>query len=173
MIGLANFQIGLNCMTQRRFRIPGSSDENILSFRRNSRADRGAAALDLINQAADAFRDMEQHARETESRAQSLCNSAIEKLRSAERRAEAAEAAHRTLMIDAEDKLRQASRALDEARSRLLTREDQLTAMEFRAQAAEVEAREAKQALALVEEAIRKRLLSTNPKADTRLTAVA
>jgi len=115
---------------------------------------------------------MEQHARETEARAQSLCNSAIEKVRRAEMRAEAAECAHRTLMIDAEDKLRHAASALEEARSRLEAKEDQLTATEFRAQAAEAEAREAKQALALVEEAIRRRLLCTSPKAVAGLTAV-
>jgi hypothetical protein len=39
--------------------------------------------------------------------------------------------------------------------------------------AAEVEARQAKEELALVEEAIRKRLLCANPDADDRLTAVA
>jgi hypothetical protein len=160
-------------MTQRRFRASVSNDENVLSFRRPSGADRGAAALELVQQAADVFRGMEQHARKTEARAQSLCNSAIEKVRRAEMRAEAAEHAHRTLMIDAEDKLRHACNALEEARSRLVGKEDQLTAMEFRAQAAEAEAREAKQALALVEEAIRRRLLCTSPKADTGLTAVA
>jgi len=37
--------------------------------------------------------------------------------------------------------------------------------VEFRAQAAEAEAREAKQALALVEEAIRTRLLCASPEA--------
>jgi hypothetical protein len=37
----------------------------------------------------------------------------------------------------------------------------------------EAEARQANEALALVEEAIRKRLLCTNPDADGRLTAVA
>jgi hypothetical protein len=37
--------------------------------------------------------------------------------------------------------------------------------VEFRAQAAEAEAREAKQALALVEEAIRRRLLCASSKA--------
>jgi hypothetical protein len=38
---------------------------------------------------------------------------------------------------------------------------------------AEAEARKAKEALALVEEAIRKRLLRANPDADSRLTAMA
>jgi hypothetical protein len=51
--------------------------------------------------------------------------------------------------------------------------EEKLTAVEFRAQAAEAEAREAKQALALVEEAIHRRLLCPRPDAVGRLTAVA
>jgi hypothetical protein len=48
-----------------------------------------------------------------------------------------------------------------------------LTAVELRAEVAEAEARQAKEVLALVEEAIRKRLLCSNPDADGRLTAVA
>ena len=121
--------------------------------------DRAAAAIDLVYQAADVFRGMEEQSRETEARAKTLCNSAIEKVRRAETRAEAAEDAHRTVLFNAEEKLRDASRALEQATSRLEAKEDQLTAMEFRAQAAEAEAREAKQVLALVEEAIRRQLL--------------
>jgi len=45
--------------------------------------------------------------------------------------------------------------------------------VEFRAQAAELEAREAKQALTLVEEAIRRRLLCASPEAASPLNAVA
>jgi hypothetical protein len=157
-------------MAQRR---AVSNGENVLSFLRPPVADRGATALDLVYQAADVFRGMEEHARATEARAQSLCNSAIDRVRRAEMRAEAAEQAHRILIVDAEDKLERASRALTQAQSRLEAKDDQLTAAEFRAQAAEAEAREAKQALALVEEAIRRRLRCANPKADSRLTAVA
>ena len=160
-------------MTQRGFKASVSNRENVVSFRRHSGTDQGTIALDLVYQAADVFRGMEQRARETEARARSLCNTVIEKVRRAEMRAEAAEYAHRTLMIDAEDKLRHASRALEEAQRHLEAKEDQLTAAEFRAQAAEVEAREAKQALSLVEEAIRTRLLCASSKADTRLTAAA
>jgi hypothetical protein len=82
---------GLNYMAQR---IPGASfggDENVLSFRPSSAPDREATALDLVYQAADVFRSMEEHARETEAHAQSLCASALERLRLAEMRAEAAE----------------------------------------------------------------------------------
>jgi hypothetical protein len=77
-------------MGQRSFRASIWNDENA------STTDRGAGALDLVHQAADIFRGMEQHARETEARAQSLCTSAIEKVRRAEMRAEAAERAAAT-----------------------------------------------------------------------------
>lgn len=50
-------------------------------------------------------------------------------------------------------------RALEQAQSRIEAAEDQLTAVEFRAEAAEAEAREARKALALIEETIRRRLL--------------
>jgi chromosome segregation ATPase len=86
-------------------------------------------------------------------------------------RTEAAERARRELVTEAECKLQDASRALKQAQSRIEAAEDKLTALEFRAQAAEAEARELKQALALVEEAIRRRLLCANPEADSRLSA--
>ena len=76
-----------------------------------------------------------------------------------------AEAQHE-LVIEVERKLRDASRALAEAQSRIEAQEDRLVAAEFPAQVAEVEARDAKEALALVEEAIRQRLLCTNPTAE-------
>jgi len=134
---------------------------------------RGETALNLVYEAAEIFRRMEDHARETEARAQSLCKSAAEKLRVAEMRAEAAERAQRELVIETERKLQDASRALAQAQSRIDAQEDRLIAAEFRAQAAEAEARDTKQALALVEEAIRRRLLYANPKSDAGLSAVA
>jgi hypothetical protein len=116
---------------------------------------------------------MEDHAQETEARARSLCKTAVERLEFANQRTEAAERARRELITETECKLQDASRALKQAQSRIVAAEDQLTAMEFRAQAAEADAREAKQSLALVEEAIRRRLLCTSPEADSRLNAVA
>jgi hypothetical protein len=92
-------------------RIPGASfggDENVLSFRPSSAPDEGATALDLVYQAADVFRGMEEHARETEAHTQSLCASALERLRLAEMRAEAAERAQCELIITAERKLQDA-----------------------------------------------------------------
>ncbi len=149
-------------MAQRNSRASVGGDEDVLSFPSPLTPDKGATALDLVYQAADVFRGMEKHARETEARAQSLCTSALERLRLAEMRAEAAER-----------KLQHACRALEQAQSCIEAQKDKLTAVELRAEVAEAEARQAKEALALVEEAIRKRLLRANPHADGRLTAVA
>ena len=160
-------------MAQRNSGASVGGDESLLSFPPPPAPDNGATALDLVYQAADVFRGMEKHARETEVRAQSLCANALERLRLAEMRAEAAERAQRELIVIAERKLHDACRALEQAQSCMEAQKDKLTAVELRAEVAEAEARQAKEALALVEEAIRERLLCTNPDADGRLRAVA
>jgi len=158
-------------MAQRNSRASVGEDENVPSF--PPPPDKAATALNLVYQAADAFRSMEEHSRETEARAQSLCASALVRLRLAEMQAEAAERVQRELTITAEHRLQGACRALEQAQSCIEAQKDKLTAAELRAEVAEAEARQAKEALALVEEAIRKRLLCANPDADSRLTAVA
>lgn len=159
-------------MGQRHQRTVGT-DQNVLSFAGPSVPDSGATALNLVYQAADVFRSIEDRAQQTEARARALCKSAMDRLKFAEMRTEAAERARRELVIEAECKLQDASRALTQAQSRFEATEDRLTAAEFRAQAAEAEARETKQALALIEEAIRRRLLCANPEVDSRLNKVA
>jgi len=156
-------------MAQGNLKASVRRDDNVLSFPRP--LDTGATALDLVYQAADVFRSIEERAQATEARAQSLCKSASEKVRLAEMRAEAAERAQRELIITAEHRLQDASRALEQAQSRLNAQQDRLTAAEFRAQAAEADAQETRQALALVEEAIRRRLLCTDAEAHDGLTA--
>ena len=64
----------------------------------------------------------------------------------AEQRMENAERERRELIMATDCKLQDASRALKQAQSRIAAVEDQFTAAEFRAQAAEAEAREARQA---------------------------
>ena len=160
-------------MAKRNLRVSVSRDENVLSFARPSVPDSGTTALNLVYQAAEVFRGMEKHARETEARAQSLCTSAVERLRLAEMRAEAAERAQRELIVTAERNLQHAWRALEQAQSCIEAQQDKLTAVELRAEVAEAEARKTKEALALVEEAIRKRLLCANPHADGSLAPVA
>ena len=160
-------------MAQRSPRATLGRNENILGFAPSSAPDCGTTALNLVYQAAEVFSGMEDHARETEARAQSLCESAVERLKLAGKRIETAERERREIINEADCKLQDASRALKHAQSRIAAAEDQLTAVEFRAQAAEAEAREAKQALALVEEAIRRRLLCVSPEAAGGLNALA
>jgi hypothetical protein len=160
-------------MAQRSLKATVNRSENVLSFGRSSAKDCGTTALNLVYQAAEIFSSIEDHARETEARAQSLCKSAVERLKVAEKRIETAEHARLEIINEADCKLQDASRALKQAQSRIVAAEDQLTTVEFRAQAAEAEAREAKQALALVEDAIRRRLLSASPEAASRFNAVA
>ena len=154
----------------RRTRVGG---ENVLSFARSSEPDRGASALDLVYQAADVFSDIEARARETEARAQSMCKAAAERLRSAEARSEAADRSRREIITEADCKLQDASRALRQAELRVTAAEDKVTALEVRAQVAEAKAREAIDALALVEEAIRRRLLCPSSPTTGKMSAVA
>ncbi len=164
---------GSEDMAQRNSRASLARDENVLNFSPASATDKGATALELVYQAADVFRSMEVQARETEARAQSLCTNALERLRLAETRAEAAERAQREFIAAAEHKLQEACKALQQAQSCIEVQKDKLIAVELRAEVAEAEARQAREALALVEEAIRKRLLCASPDVDSRLTAVA
>jgi hypothetical protein len=159
-------------MAQRGLRAT-FGDENVLSFARSSAPGCGAAALDLVYQAAEVFSNMEDRAREIEARARSLCKNAADKLKFTESRLENVERERREIIARTDGKLQDASRALKQAEARILAVEDQLTAVEFRAQTAELEALKAKEALALVEEAIRRRLLCTNPEAMSGLNAVA
>ena len=155
----------LTYMAQRNLRASVGTRENVLSFERPSKPGSSTTALNLVYQAAEVFDRIDDHARETEARAQSLRKSALEKLKSAEVHIDAAERVSREIIVDAEGKLQDASRALSQAQSRMEAIEDKLTAAEFRAQAAEAKEREAKQSLALVEEAIRRLLLCVAPEA--------
>lgn len=160
-------------MAQRNPNAFDEGSENILSFVRPSVHGSGVAALELVYQAAEVFSRIEDHARETEARARSMCRSAAERLKHAESQVETAEQVRRELITKFECKLQDASRVLRQVQSRVDATEDKLVAMEFRAQTAEAEAREAKEALARVEQAIRKRLLCATSEVDTALGATA
>jgi hypothetical protein len=147
-------------MAQRRFREDHFHDSNVYSFPREAPASYETdGALDLVYQAADAFRELQDRARDTELRAQSLCSAASERLRAAEMRAAASEQAYRELVSAVDKKLKDASRALEQAQANMREHADRRTAAEMRAQQAVAESKEAKKLLASVEEAIRNRLL--------------
>jgi hypothetical protein len=147
--------------------------ENVLSFARTSAPVCGATALSLVYQAAEVINSIEDHARETEARAQKMCEIAGERLQHAEKRIETAERLRREIIADAGCKLQDASRSLTRAELLITAAEDKATAAEVRAQIAEAEAREAKQALALVEDAIRRRLLCANLGTVEKLSSIA
>jgi chromosome segregation ATPase len=143
-----------------RYKSPAGADENIVRLGPSATTkDFGASALDLVNQAAEIFKGMENHAREAEARAQSLCESLAGKLQLAEQQRDAAERARREVVNEFNGKLQDASRALQQAQSHIVRAEERTVAAEFRAQAVEARLHKANQGLAAVEEAIRKRLL--------------
>ena len=143
-----------------RYKSPAGLDENIVRFGPSTATkDFGASALDLVHQAAEIFKAMENHAREAEARAQSLCESLAGKLQLAEQQRDAAERARREVVNEFNGKLQDASRALQQAQSHIVRAEERTVAAEFRAQAVEAKLHKANQELAAVEEAIRKRLL--------------
>ena len=148
-------------------------NENVLSFVRPPVAAVGADALDLVYQAAEIFNGIENNAREIEARAHAMCKSAAERLKLAEQRTESAEHSLREVVADADRKLADASRVLTEVELRMAAAVDEAAAAEIRAQVAETEAREAKQTLALVEDAIRRRLLCAGPETARRMCDVA
>ena len=159
-------------MTSRGGRSAVLGNENVLSFVCSPVPSAGAGALELVYQTAEIFSSIENSAREIEARAQAMCKSAAERLRLAEQLTESAENSLRGVIADADGKLSDASRALSEGALRVTRAEDNAVAAEVRAQVAEVETREAKQALALVEDAIRRRLLCASPEAVSRLYEV-
>jgi len=160
-------------MARREGRPAVRRNENVLSFERPPAKPAGADALDLVYQAAEIFNGIEQNAREIEARAHAMCKNAAERLKLAEQRTESAEHSLREVVANADRKLADASRVLTEIELRITAAEDKAAAAEIRAHVAETEAREAKQSLALVEDAIRRRLLCASPEASRRLCDVA
>ena len=145
-------------MWDYRSRPSAGENENILRFTQSA-ADYGATALDLVNQAAEIFNGMENHARETDARARALCASLTEKLQLAEKQRDSSERARREAVNEFNCKLQDIARALEQAQSRILHAEEKAVAAEFRAQAFEARLQKANRDLAAVEEAIRTRLL--------------
>ena len=124
-------------------------DEKVLAFPRRTEPviNDGQSAIDLVYQAAEVVGNLHHQAREREIRAQTLCRTAHEKLLLAEKRAESAE------------------NALNIAESRIASAEAKLSATELRAKNADTRARQLDQALTLIEEAIRTKLLGDRQSA--------
>ena len=154
------------------------SAENILDLRRSpiSEISPGAGVLDLINQAADLVRDIDDHAAERHSRAEMLAKQAIEKVEIAEARVRSAESGR--LAAEAEtkefsDRLREVEKVIEQTASRIAAAEGQLSVAEQRARTAEMRADEAEDALKRVEEAIRTQILERRFGDPSRRAATA
>jgi hypothetical protein len=132
---------------RERFRRPVIDEPyvngNIVNFGRVAQParDQSSAVLELVDQAAEVFTGIEDHARQIEARAQFLVKTAIEKIQLLESQVESA------------------SEDLRIAQLRLVTAESQLANVEHRAETAEARERELEYALSRIEDAIRKRLL--------------
>lgn len=154
-----------------------SSIDEHSSFRqappRSTRPER-TTAIDLVYQAADAIRDIEERAVASEANAQSLAKRAIEELQMAERRIQAAESGRRAAeaqLHEANDRLQQAERILERAESRIQALDAERAAADQRAKAAEKRAAESEAEMQRVEKAIRTRLLRRKDDSADRVAA--
>jgi chromosome segregation ATPase len=162
------------------------SPENVLSFQSspNSKMNPGAAALDVVYQAAELIRDVDNYAAERHARAETLARQAIEKLKIAHDCVQSAES--RRLAAEAEIKefsdrvgkelsvkLQKIEEAMEQTASRIAATEAQLSAAEQRARTAEMRANDAENALKRIEEAIRSQILAKMPGNARRTTIAA
>ena len=161
------------------------SAEDILESRRPpySAKNPGAAALDLVYQAAELIGDVDNYAAERQARAENLAKQAIAKLKIADDRVRSAESARRAAEAEIKEfsdrvekglsiKLQEVEEAMEQTASRIAATEAQLSAAEQRARTAEMRANDAENALKRIEEAIRSRILAKMP-GNARRTAMA
>jgi hypothetical protein len=151
------------------------SATNILNFRRspNSELNPGAAALDLVYQAAELIGNVDNYAAERQARAETLARQAIEKLKIADARVLSAETEVRAANAEIKEfsermekeisiRMQEVEKLMEQANSSMAAAEAQLSAAEQRARNAEVRANEAESALRRVEEALRTQILQKN-----------
>jgi chromosome segregation ATPase len=125
------------------------STDNVLDFRSPSYfpKNQGAAALALVNQAADLIEDIDHRATERHARAKALAEKAIEKLKIADDRAcfaESARQAAETELREYKDRLEKLSTKLQEIEK---VADDRVRSAESARHAAETELREYKDRL--------------------------
>jgi chromosome segregation ATPase len=117
-----------------------------------------SSALDLVSQAAEVIRDIQDRATESEARAKALAESAIEKLQLAEARIHSAEAARglaQGTLSKLSARLHEAEQELARTQSRIAAADAQLEHM----RAAETRAFNSEKALNQIEDAIRTQLV--------------
>ncbi len=136
----------------------------------------GKGALDLVNQAAEVVKRIEDRANETERHARSIAERAIDKLQFAEQRIrelEAERAAAEVCINEARVMIREVAEALTTERARAKAAEDQLRHLELRASVAEAHAKESENTVIRLEAAIRTQLLGQSHLASEKPAAAA
>jgi hypothetical protein len=133
------------------------SPRNILNFPGAPTRYDGSAALDLVSQATEMIRGIQDRAHETETRAKTLAEHAIEKLKLTEaclKSAEAGRFAAEESLCKVSAKLQEAERELARTESRIANAEIQLANAEQRMRAADIRAINAERAVKQIEQAI-------------------
>ena len=134
------------------------------------------ATLDLVYQAAEMVKGIEDRANEIGTYARSIAERASEKLQLAEKRIQELEAERRAAdacISEARARIEDAEEALRLERSRVKAAEDQLGQLESRARAAELRADESENALTRIEDAIRTQLLRQGRAGSKKSAAAA
>ena len=152
--------------------VAANSDDNIMNFglAPNPAKNPGAAALDLVYQAAELIGEVDNYAAERQARAEALATQALEKLKVADDRVRAADSARRAAEVEMQEfservekqlngRVQELEKEMDRLVPRLASTEGQLAAALQRAKAAELRANEAENALKRVEETIRTKIL--------------
>jgi chromosome segregation ATPase len=149
-----------------RGRAASIDSENLLLFpdRFAAGSDSNSAALDLVSEAAETIRTIQDRATQSEAQAASLAQQAIEKLRLAEGRIQSAETARRV----AEENLQRANERLEDAAARITAAEAELARADERIKAAEARALAAERAFKQLEQAIRAQLIGLGKSLSTR-----
>jgi exonuclease VII large subunit len=149
-----------------------NSSDNVFDFPLPSNATKnpGAAALDLVYQAAELIEQVDNYAAEKHARAEMLAKQAIEKLNIAHERVRSADSARLAAESSVKEfseqverrlavKIQEIERVMEQTASRMAANEAQLTAAEQRAKAAETRAAEAEDALRRIEQTLRTQIL--------------
>jgi chromosome segregation ATPase len=129
----------------------------------------GSKALDLVHQAADVIRGIEEHAKETEAHCQGLVTRALDRLQIAEDRVKSLDTDRHMLdaeLTQAKNRIKQLEIRLTRAESQLATTEAELSQTKQRAEAADT-------ALNVVEEAIRTQLLTATRRSPLNINSAA
>lgn len=123
-------------------------------------------ALDLVYQAAEVIKGVENQATEAERRARDIAEKALQKLQVAENRIQELETeldTAKACINEARVKIKEADEAAKIERGRLEAADRKLCQIEMRARTAEAQAKENANAVLRIEEAIRTQILANRP----------